>query len=502
MPVFSGTFADRTSDLVLGATNDVAIPSREWRAQRDMRVIVSDVTEGTPAMRRAGKRYLPQEKGEFNSEYQDRLIRSTFFNGYKKTINSLTGKPFSRPISFKDDPPELEEWQNDIDLEGNSIDVFAKNTFFWALADGIRFILVDFPTIKRGLEDPSLRARQAAEQPPVNRPPTLFEEREMNIRPYMVDIDSRDIIGWKWQTIQGRQVVTQVRILERATRPDPKNRFEDELVERIRVLERGSFEIWERQENEGDFEIVDRGLMAIDVIPLVPVYTNRTGFFMGKPRLSDLLFMNIQHWQKDSDQSNLVHIAHVPILYGAGFKKGSGDLDEIGGKRSIVNENPDAKLSFTEHSGAAIGAGKEDIEMLENRMRIEGMEMIAKKISVTATEKSIDAREHQSDLASLVSDYEDALQTARRLMLRWGKKDPNSAGELEMFKDFSVGDRDIAELQTLLASRVAGEISQERYLMELQRRGVLSDSMDIDEEIERTQQDAVPTIPFQSADVG
>jgi hypothetical protein len=40
----------------------------------------------------------------------------------------------------------------------------------------------------------------------------------------------------------------------------------------------------------------------------------RCAFGDGEPPLLDLAYLNVKHWQSQSDQDNILHIARVPIL--------------------------------------------------------------------------------------------------------------------------------------------------------------------------------------------
>lgn len=484
--------------------NEVADPTPEWRLGIENRRIVDDLLSGTAVMRKANTRYLPQEAKEDNDEYENRISRTTLFNAFKRTVGSLTGKPFSREIRTRNMPEDVEEWMKNIDLQGNSFDVFCKDNFKNALADGVRFILIDFP-VSMDIEGVT---------------PNLSAEREQKLRPYFVDVDPRNLIGWQTVTVDGVEMLVQARIREIIRRPDPSNRFEGILVERIRVFERGSFEVWERTistpertnisatvtPNRGDFQIVSSGTMSIPVIPIIAVYTNQTDFFLAEPPMIDLMYMNIEHWQSKSDQNNILHVARVPILYGAGFADDEMSLIQVGGKRSINNSNSDATLSFTELEGKSIEAGEKSLENLENRMRIEGLELLVKKQQVTATERALDARDLDSELASDVRDAEDSYLSALKIMLQWVNQDPESIGEIDIHKDFGIAFRDSTELSELFKARQAGDITQETYLNELQRRGVLSTSVDLEEEVLKTeadQPDPFPAVqPFGSTSAG
>jgi hypothetical protein len=57
-------------------------------------------------------------------------------------------------------------------------------------------------------------------------------------------------------------------------------------------------------------------------ITLVTLYTKRTGFMCGSPPLLNMALLNIKHWQSQSEQDNILHVARVPILTVFGLEEG------------------------------------------------------------------------------------------------------------------------------------------------------------------------------------
>jgi hypothetical protein len=111
---------------------------------------------GTTAMRAAGKTYLPQWPGEPDDAYEKRLKVAVLFPAYKRTVSTLSGKPFSKPITIGEGVPEqMQEWLEDCDLQGRSLHVFASDMFQLALGYGMAGILVEYPRVNREPGTPS-----------------------------------------------------------------------------------------------------------------------------------------------------------------------------------------------------------------------------------------------------------------------------------------------------------------------------------------------------------
>jgi hypothetical protein len=458
-------------------TDLVAQESAIYKAQAEAWALPRALMGGTRAMREAGKTYLPQEPAESDRAYQIRLRRSTLFNGYEKTVGDMSAKVFAKPIALGDDVPgELATWAENIDLAGRNLQVFGLHVLADAMQAGIGFLLVDMPT--------PLKAED------LGREPTLADEQKAGARPYLCHVRAEDLIGFKSETIAGVETVTQVRIRECVEEEDPDNPFEKRKVTQIRVLYPGGFEIWRQIEEQ--WRVVSSGATSLAKITIVPVYLNRTGFFQGSPPLQNLADLNVAHWQSASDQRNILHAARVPILFGSGIPEDAPPV-QIGAAAMTRSSDPHAKLVFVEHSGAAIGAGRDDLKDLEAQMQALGLELVMPKSgSVTATGEALDAAAMNAPLAIMAQALQDALEAAFGLMAEYAGLKGNAdklGGSLTVNKDFGVSMRDAADLTALQSARNAGDITAETLLREFKRRGVLSDEVDPETEVEKAKDD-------------
>lgn len=416
---------------------------------------------GTRAMRAAGETFLPKESAETAVAYNNRLRRATLFNAFKKTIADMTGRVFSKPVLLeKDMNAELVTYAEDIDLTGRHINVFARDVFYDALQTGIGYILTDMPKAVQRTD--GLTATRA-------------DEAEAGIRPYLVYIPLERLIGWKSETIGGAETLTQIRILECVTEPDGE--FLEKEVEQIRVIEPGNWETWRKSETISDTWVLHESgtVGGPKNIPLVPVYINRTGFMTGSPPLEDLADLNVAHWQSQSDQRNILHVARVPILFGTGIDH--EDALEIGASSMIRNSNPAATLQYVEHTGHAIGAGDRDLKNLEFQMQAMGLQLLVENPGQTATGEVRDDVKENSTLASMALGLQDALEQAFGFMAQFKGLDAIKGGSIVVNKDFGVTGR-MGDIQYLTQAVIAGKIDDQTYIEELKRRGALSDSVD------------------------
>ncbi|QDM32181.1 DUF4055 domain-containing protein [Tardiphaga sp. vice352] len=454
-------------------TNEVAKPTVDHDKGVQRNALCRTLMGGTRAMRSAGEQYLPKFASETAGAYASRVKRSVLFNAYKKTVADMTGKVFAKPIILGTDvPAALQDFAENIDLTGRNLNVFARDAFFDALQPGIGFVLVDAP-------------------PAVTRTdgltPTLADYQKSGWRPYMTYVPIENLIGWQSQQIDGIETLTQVRILESVTVAEGD--YAEKCIDQIRVLRPGSWETWRKSQTaEGEWALFEEGSTSLAKIPLAPIYLNRTSFMCGAPPLEELADLNCCHWQSSSDQRNILTIARVPILFGTGF--GDDAVLEIGASSLIRNSDPNAKLSYIEHSGQAIGAGDKDIENLERQMEAMGLQLLVDKPGgKTATGEIRDDAKENSQLASMAAALQDAIEHAFGFMAEFIGLGDDAGGSVVVNKEFGVsgGWGDIAQL---LAARVAGEISRDTYWTEMQRRGFLADDFDPEVEASRLENEA------------
>lgn len=421
--------------------------------------------QGTRGMRAAGEKYLPKEPAETAAAYNNRKNRSFLFGAFAKTVEDMSGKVFAKPVVLGNDVPEdIKQMCEDIDLAGQHLNVFARNAFFDALQSGITFLLVDMP--------------QAVQ---TDRPLTVAQERAAGRRPYITLITLENLIGWKSKLVNGVESLVQVRIRECVTEDDGE--WGETQVEQIRVLEPGKWSIWRKRANapaaaSDEYEQVESGVTSLPKITLVPFYTDRVSFMVGKPPLEKLAELNVEHWQAASDLRTITHVSNVPILFGSGFD--TNDTIEIGASTMVRTSDPNAKLTYVTHDGAAIGISREMLRDLELRMQAMGLQLLIPTPNHTATGEVRDQIKENSPLTMMARGLQDALEQALSYMAEYMNLGADKGGSVQVNEEFGLtGPVDVT---TLLNATNSGQLSRRTFWAELQRRHVLSDSFDAEAE--------------------
>jgi hypothetical protein len=430
------------------------------------------IMSGTPAMREAGKTYLPQFAAESDDDYDARLQKTVLTNYLEDAVRNAASLPFKKPISISESTPEpIKLILEDVDLQGRDITRFATEVMHDGVTAGYTFILVDFPRVADKVQN-------------------LGQEKAMKARPYWVHLKADDVVAVYSTRINGVETITHLRFLEETVE---RVEFKEVTVRRVRVYEPGLYSVYREDPETKKWVLDESGPMSIPIVPIVPIMCGRSegSPFVVKPLFMDLAFKQIEHWQSASDQRNILSFARFPLLAVAGIGTDSTDTHAIGPGKLLATSDPQGKWYYVEPSGNAIEAGRKDLETLKEEMRILGLQpQIGETGSVTATARALDETRVHSAVQVLALNLEDALNQAIDLTCLWLNIQTEEA-TVQVNRDFGISLRDARELEALIRTRVAGELSRETFWSELKRRNVLSADFNSALEIELLEQEAV-----------
>ncbi|WP_313398180.1 DUF4055 domain-containing protein [Stenotrophomonas sp.] len=442
-------------------SDDIKLLAQEWPQ-------LEALQSGTRAMRAGKSAFMPQWPGELDEAYGARLATATLFPAYQRTVGVMAGKPFSKSLSLTGADQSIEKWAENIDLQGVNLHSFASDLFRQSVGYGLGGILVEHPV--------STGAGR-----------TTAQVEASGVRPYWVAIKHKQILGWQMGTYKGAPALSQLRLLESVEVQDGP--WGTKHVEQVRVLYQGGWETYQQSPNKS-WELVGSGRTTLDRIPFVPTYGRRLSYMMGEAPLLDLAYLNVKHWQSQSDQDTILHVARVPILARTGVDAGlDGKLPALSvGSGTVVDLPREGTLEYVEHTGASIEAGRLSLQDLEEQMIQTGAELLVKAAGQrTATESSNDAEANKSELQRMAEGFEDSLDMALEFTAEY--RHLNKAGSVQLFSDYGAATLSDASAQLVLSLQQGGLISKVRAIEELKRRGVLSAEVDADDEIAKAQED-------------
>jgi hypothetical protein len=437
---------------------------------------------GTTAMRLAGRTYLPQHPHESTENYNDRLSTAVLLNMTEITLDSLVGKPFSDPITLNPDVPDtIKEFTTDIDLQGNNLHEFARHWFREGVGMGIAHALIDFPQIA----------------PVDGRERTLLDDQQEQVRPYWILIKAENVIFMSTVTVRGREVLDHVRIMEIVT---DRVGFAEVQKVHIKILESGSWAIYEQRKIPRSQKVVwvkiNEGTTRLDFIPLVTFYANKDSVMVAKPPLEDLAYMNVRHWQSNSDQQNILTVARFPMLAVSGaHDTPDKNVMAIGPRQLLATRAENGKYYYVEHSGKAIESGAKDLEKLEQDMAAYGAEFLRKRPGgQTGTARALDSAEATSPLQDMTLRFIDSVNTALDMTAAWiGEKE---GGTVLITTDFGPDETSDYDIRGLLEARRNRDLSREGFLNEFKRRGMLAENFEAVADLKLLQDEPTINSPF------
>lgn len=423
--------------------------------------------EGTDAMRAAGETYLPRHPYESRDSYHERLQASVLDNWTVRTLETLVGKAFRDPPKVDDLPSEVDVIRSDMDGNGSTIEAMFMAWFREGIAKKEAYLMVDFT-----------RTAPRAD----GMPRTLADDRRDGVRAFWRVLTPEDIIFQQGEMTDGRYRLTQMRIVENAM--EAQGQFGEVLVERIRVLRPGTWELYrkvvDRRRRKPVWILEDAGLSGLDRIPVERWCTDEE-----KPPLEDLAHLNVAHYQSSSDQRSILTTTRFAMLAVSGAQSvdtAAGDKPlVVGPKQWLSISDPAGKFYYVEHNGAAIKSGRDDMQDLEHRMSSFGAEFLKRQPGrASATARALDTTEAMSLLQVWVGSFREAAMRALVLTGEWYKKAAPACGTVEFELDGELDAGDPTELASLVQSRASGDISREGMLNEYMRRGILPENFDVD----------------------
>ena len=436
----------------VGNVTTVESPNTAYVNMEPHWLLIEALLQGTYGIRKGHRKYLPQEPRELDEAYDNRLMRSTLAPYYVRLERMLAGMLTRKPVRLEDVSDVVTEQLFDVDLQGNDLNVWTYETARKCIRYGHVGVLVDAP--------------KAGE----------------NGRPYWVAVTPRDILGWRSEGKDGRQQLTQLRLMEEITVPD--GLYGEKQVQQVRVLTPGAFEIHQK-DDKGDFRLIDEGRTSLSEIPFAVAYSNRVGVLESRPPLSDIAELNLKAYQVQSDLDNQLHISAVPMLAIYGFPQSAEEISAGPGEAMALPES--ARAEYIEPGGNSYNAQFQRLDQIAGQINELGLAaVLGQKLSAeTAEAKKIDRSQGDSTMMVIAQQMQDLIDNCLSFHAQYMQQ--SQVGSSFVNRDFLGQRLEPQEIQSLLQLYTAGTITQETLLNQLSAGEVLGDEFDVEEEIEATQ---------------
>ena len=460
--------------------------SRQWNA-------IDAVVGGTQFLRDNYEVLLPQEPREDPEAHLRRVyhaVMSPFTVRIAEQAASLILRKAITLTSREQDGEVDEYWdefQENVDGLGTDLDTFARRLAISSILYGHAGTLVDYA-------DPG-------------DVPNLQAERDLNLRPYFVNVDAKQILGFRrTNEINPSQPITQIRINELVS--EAEGAFGDKVVRQIRVLEKGKFAIYRQQAvagqrldaNGGDYTTawvrVKGGDISLNTIPLAVTYSNKVEELISKPPLLPIAHLNLLHTQRQADLSHSLHVAAQPVLVLKGWTDSQNTIG-LSVNKAILLPPDNSDAFYVEPASSAFDAQQSFITQLEEQMSSLGIStLFAQKMgSETASSKRLSRSDSDSLLSIVSKNLEASLQLAFDYAADYLQKE---SPLVQISRDFDLQQLDGSQTNAYMQMWMNGAISQE-LLLQMLKEGEVLPTVDIDQEVEKVQNEkdqAMGLVPF------
>jgi hypothetical protein len=443
----------------------------EWSRARD-------VLAGEDAVKAGGEKYLPRLDSQTDEEFSAYVKRASYFNASARTSEAYLGLMFRRPpfVKLPDDGAgvgrAMAVFENDADMLGTTLTGYAKMVVGDVVGLGRAGSLVDW-------------------------------EDEVEHRAYVVFYRAEQVINWRVERVNGRNVPTLIVLAERViAQPGPDDDgFALQLVDQMRVLklvpgEAGDVagkrdyhyqvELWQPKKTQRRGAKVEWQLVETRIplrlgkpLPLIP-------FVFHGPRhsrpdvdrgpLEDIVAVNLDHYRLNADFKHGLHFTALPTAWVSGFDKGASL--RIGSSTAWVSETPGATAGFLEFTGQGLTTFERAMDRDERLMAILGSRMLEdmKKVGETATAIELRQAGEYSILGNVALSLSESLTHVLRWVYWWNSTEelPDDVKSEQVLMtlntDFSTKGLASQDIQAIVGAWQAGSISQDS-MFDLFRRG-------------------------------
>lgn len=405
-----------------------------------------------------------------DEEYKSYKERAEFFNACGRTVEGLHGMIFRKDINI-DVPGGTEQYLENVDGKGNSLNQFINDTAWDCLQTGFGGVLVDAPNAE------SIENKRDAEI--------------AGIAPYITYYPAESILNWRFITTGRSQRLSMV-VLKETYEKDTADKFIKQTANRYRVLE--------LDENGNYVQSLYNEYLDL----IYSVYPRKNNQFIRalpfyllpskqpeKPMMLDLASVNIAWYRKSADLENGAHWTGVPTPYVIGYEpetkyneKGEevpAKPIKLGGSIMLTFPIGVTAVNYLEFTGSGLSQLVNMMSVDEDRMAILGARIISqeKKGVESAEAAKIHRAGENSVLATFANNLSIVFTDIVADYLEWctgGVPDFS----IKLNTDYDVAEMSPAELTALVSCWQSGGISKRILFNKLKDGEVISSDESFD----------------------
>lgn len=420
----------------------IRFPTTQTDAERRRQVAkMRDVIEGEDRIKAAGKAYLPAFEAEPLATYRARLMRSSFPNFVRPTLDAIVGKAtrVAPIVSFPDDRQPF---------------LYRGDECSWAW--GAEYLIRETATTGRLLcvvvpsEDPGVSVSAATR---------VHVYTAENIR----------------KVTQRRGVVLSIIVEDECC-------DNDELLE-YRIGEDGFLEAAVISSEGDDKRIAfpSIGGRKLAYIPAVFFGPNDLSPEPSPPPLIDLANAVLAHYVLQSEYRTALYMTATPQPVATGFT--ADELPRTIGPNTIIRSaNPEAKFQFVTFSGDGIAEQRLALAASRADMAAIGISILLPKGASNIAARTVELRqaEDNSVTMSVINSVEAGLNRLMAYMLDWESKTADAS--ITLNRDMVENTIDATLLARLREAYQAGMISWTTWIDALHKGEIIPASRSADDE--------------------
>lgn len=408
---------------------------------------------GTSAMRSSRESYLPKFKAETADDYNRRLSVATLTPYFEDTVKSMGGRVFYKALVVDDLNEKVSAYKEDFNGSNKSMNGVFESIFFEALAYARSYIVIDYSSVEQAK--------------------SLQEEKDNGARPYAFKVGASQVMDVR----KDQSGITLFKYMHSVIDEVNTNDFEIKYLDEIVLMTTGRTRFYRKS--------VDKEAWSLHNDVEIKVGGKDYPYVMAselklakKPPLANLADLNIKHWQSQSEQDNILGKARMPILKLKGTNIGKDEELLIQG---AIQLPADGDAGYIEHTGAAIEAGQNSLNKLEEQMAVAGSKLLMRtKMALTDTQAKSESTKEVSELMLYGMMLNDFINDVIYKFGLWlGLEDAGSIDITDNLK-YTV-DSDVTT-SDLLQSLTHGVISKRTVFDTLVARGGIADTRTYEEE--------------------
>jgi hypothetical protein len=418
------------------------------------------------------QKYLTQEPGEPKNAYIERLSRSTYAPTYRDAIRGYAG--LLGRFELVDVPPSMADNQDNVDMQGSSIQAFYGRADQQVLRDGGAYIMVDMP--------------------PAVGPDNYLDQQRDGRSPYLILVNRRDVINWHVEHIRGRQRVLRATV--RQYRPVTIPGSYEVAIEAVyHVLEANKVTTYRVEKNVDGWRniLLEETSTSVPFVPLVWYGADSTNFGISELPMHGLASLSIQHFQMRSDLVELIHkcAMPVPVRKGAAMGANGKPAPCVIGPNTAIELDAEGDFKFAEPSGKSLEHHQNQVRHLEDLMDRSSLNFLYGANVKTATEASLRASQVSAQVSSMVRTKVSSFTTVMYLWALFAGETSSLGPESGLAMNESLINKplDPSGIAQMVSLYREGIISRQTILEELRRGGVLDPDLQITAEIKRVEDD-------------